>query len=478
MRNIRTLGFIATISWLTLSAELSAASRSVMVHLFEWPWQDIARECEMVLGPAGVAAVQVSPPQEHAVIDFSPWWQRYQPVSYQLKSRSGNREEFIEMVNRCEKVGVHIYVDAVLNHMSFLSEGVGSGGYAIEKYSYPFLYSDQDFHNCRHGINNGGDRWQVHNCDLATAPDLATETEWVRSKLSGYLQDLINIGVKGFRLDGAKHIPAQDLEAIFAKTSSYPYIFQEVIDFGSDIVSGSEYFGIGDVTEFRYSANIANTFRSGRLSWLENFGTAWGMMPGYFAVVFVDNHDNQRGHGVPENAISFKDGSLHELANIFMLAFPYGYPRLMSSYEFNHGDQGPPSFNAKTLAVLDESGECTEGWICEHRKKSILGMIRFRNIADTKAMSHWWTNGNDQIAFGRESSGFVAINREEENRLQQRLATGMKPGLYCDVISGRRLEGKCTGKTVEVTDDGSIDVDIGALSALAIHEESFLSKSK
>jgi alpha-amylase len=48
--------------------------RSVMVHLFEWKWQDIARECEAFLAPNGYAGVQVSPPTENSVIGTRPWW--------------------------------------------------------------------------------------------------------------------------------------------------------------------------------------------------------------------------------------------------------------------------------------------------------------------------------------------------------------------------------------------------------------------
>lgn len=97
--------------------------RTVFVHLFEWTWPDIARECENYLGPQGFAAVQVSPPNEHALIQQSdgnyPWWQRYQPVSYRIdQSRSGTRSEFEDMVTRCRKVGVDIYVDTVINHMT------------------------------------------------------------------------------------------------------------------------------------------------------------------------------------------------------------------------------------------------------------------------------------------------------------------------------------------------------------------------
>src|SRR5512145_3483358 len=62
----------------------------VAVHLFEWRWDDIALECETVLGPAGFKAVQISPPQEHSITPSFDWSERYQPVSYSVaRSRSG-----------------------------------------------------------------------------------------------------------------------------------------------------------------------------------------------------------------------------------------------------------------------------------------------------------------------------------------------------------------------------------------------------
>ena len=53
----------------------SPATRDVTAHLFQWPWRDLARECTNVVGPAGYAAVQVMPPQEHVVLPANgyPW---------------------------------------------------------------------------------------------------------------------------------------------------------------------------------------------------------------------------------------------------------------------------------------------------------------------------------------------------------------------------------------------------------------------
>ncbi|WP_156185000.1 alpha-amylase family protein [Allosalinactinospora lopnorensis] len=73
-----------------------AGGGDVIVHLFQWPWESVAQECTDFLGPNGYDAVQVSPPQEHVVLEEEghPWWQDYQPVSYRLESRRGDRDDF------------------------------------------------------------------------------------------------------------------------------------------------------------------------------------------------------------------------------------------------------------------------------------------------------------------------------------------------------------------------------------------------
>ncbi|CAJ0596069.1 unnamed protein product [Cylicocyclus nassatus] len=105
--------------------------RQVMVHLFEWKWKDVAAECENFLQHHGYGAVQVSPPMEHITLTQNgdmPWWIRYQPVSYKLNSRSGTEQEFVDMVNRCNAVGVRIIVDTVINHMTGVDQKKGVNG--------------------------------------------------------------------------------------------------------------------------------------------------------------------------------------------------------------------------------------------------------------------------------------------------------------------------------------------------------------
>ncbi|MBC7976944.1 MAG: hypothetical protein H7138_18365, partial [Myxococcales bacterium] len=321
---------------------LADAPRVAFVQLFEWKWTDVARECETYLGPKGFTAAQISPPNEHAWIPSGdgapfPWWMRYQPVSYSLdRSRSGTRAEFANMVSRCTAAGVAIYADVVINHMasgSGSTSSAGASGWGGR--SYPRVpYGPNDFHaSC--GITNYQDAGNVQNCELAGLQDLNTSAAYVRGKIADYLVDLANLGVRGFRVDAAKHLSPGVLGAIFgavnARVAARPFWFLEVIGAAGEAVQPSQYFGLSDgqatVTEFAFGPQLFGKFAGGgKLADLRTFGETWGLLPSARAVAFTDNHDKQRGHGGGGNYLTYHQGATYDLANVFMLAWPYGYP--------------------------------------------------------------------------------------------------------------------------------------------------------
>jgi alpha-amylase len=451
-----------------VASAASPGAKDVIVHLFEWPWASVATECSTQLGPKGFGGVQVSPPQEHVVLPGQgyPWWQDYQPVSYQLNTRRGDRAAFASMVQTCHNAGVKIYVDAVINHMAGGgSTGNGSAGSTYSHYAYPAVpYGNDDFHHCgRNGtddIANYGDRWEVQNCELVDLSDLKTESSYVRGKITGYLSDLVSLGVDGFRVDAAKHMPAADMAAIIDPIPGDPYIYSEVIEGGSGEPTPEEYTGIGDVTEFRYGDTVSNAFRNGSLSNLNNLPSSMRLGSGD-AVAFIDNHDTQRNG---RNVLTYKNGSAYDLAEAFLIAYPYGVPAVMSSFTFSSADAGPPaSANGTTSAVT-----CGSGWQCEHRKRTTANMVGLRNAATGAAVTNWWSNGNDQIAFGRGSAAFVAFNRSG-SALSRTFQTSLPAGTYCDVMSGDASGTTCTGTTYAVTSAGLVTATVPANGVLALH---------
>ncbi|CAE6405532.1 unnamed protein product [Rhizoctonia solani] len=442
-----------------LHSRAPSGSNTVIIQMFEWSWDSIAAECTNFIGPAGYGFVQVSPPAEH--ITGSQWWTDYQPVSYTLTSKRGNRNQFQSMVTTCKNAGVGVIADTIFNHMAGIDSGTGVAGSSFTHYNYPGIYQTQDFHHC--GLESGDDivnynnRVEVQTCELVNLADLATDTEYVRGRLATYANDLLSLGVVGLRLDAAKHIPTGDIANILGRLTSKPYITQEVIYGSGEPIQPSEYTGNGDVQEFRYTSALQNAFQSGGISSLNDLDNR-GWIASSGANVFVSNHDTERNGA----SLTYKSGSIYTLAHVFMLAYPYGTPTVLSSYTFSDNDAGSPSSGAGSCSG---SGGAN-GWQCQHRWTAIAGMVKWRNGVNG-SVNNWVSGTNQQIAFGRGSSGFVAINNAD-SAWTQTFTTPLAANSYCDMISGAAGSGgACTGASYTIS-GGTFTATIPARSAIAL----------
>lgn len=143
-----------------------------------------------------------------------------------------------------------------------------------------------------------------------------------------------------------------------------------------------------------------------------------------------------------------------------MLAHTYGIPRVMSSFSFTDFNSGPPTDKNENILSPDIKADntCGNGWICEHRWREIYNMVKFRNTVNETKIESWWDNGNYQISFCRGNSGFIAINLEKHD-LDKILHVCLPNGVYCDIISGDLINGKCTGKKIHV-ENGNAHITI------------------
>ena len=424
---------------LTACAPGAAAGRSdVGVQLFQMPWTALADECESTLGPAGYGWVLTSPPQES--IAGEEWWVSYQPVSYRLESRLGTRDEFADMVKRCDAAGVDIIADAVINHMSGQSEpGTGFAGSAYEHDRYPGLYEPADFHDCGltgdNDIRDYRDREQVQNCELVNLADLDTAAPHVRDTIVAYLNDLLSLGVAGFRIDAAKHIAATDVEAIVAQLPDDAIIMSEVIRGSGEPVLPEEYLAAGSVFEFTYARDLGIQFVAGAFTEPDLSTERPQHVPSDHAIVFVDNHDTERG----ESQITYRDGDTYAMANVLMLADDYGTPVVYSGYAYTDRDMGAPTTAGGTI----EPVTCAEGArgpqdfadgerTCVHAWDAVAPMVKFR-IAVGDAARMPGVTVADAYGFEREGKGAVAVNQGTDE-VALTLSTSMPDGIYCDVL--------------------------------------------
>jgi alpha-amylase len=402
------------------------------------------------------------------------------------------------MVNRCNAKGVGIYVDAVINHMTNSpSPGTGSNGSAYSKFVYPGLYDSTDFHWPECTVADYTNAANVQDCELLGLPDLNTELTSVRDTIAGYLIKLARLGVAGFRIDAAKHIQQVSLDSIFrivdatlqAEGRSIPYYFLEVIGGSGEALGPADYYGeayssggAADITEFTFTGvgDKFDGFGGQYIAQLNPNGpsgsqfspAAWGLMPSDKAVVFLQNHDTQ--HNTGSGSLSYRDGGAFRVANVWMLAQPYGYPSILSAYAFNRpaeNSMGPPSDgNGWTLPVACASSLETaadDQFVCEHRDPYILRMVAFRKYVAGTDQNHWWDNGRNAVAFSRGNKGFVAISREATT-VTATVSTGLPSGTYCDLLTGGVSGLACAGTSVVVDSTGSVQLNLQPNTAIAI----------
>ena len=216
----------------------------------------------------------------------------------------------------------------------------------------------------------------------------------------------LELGVAGFRVDAAKHMWPNETQAIqegltnlntqFFPEDSKAFFYHEVIDMSNEPIKGQHYAHLGRVCDFRYCTKIREKIYYNSIhSLMSVYDPGWGMLPPEDAFVFVDNHDNQRGHGASGHVLTFRDPPKYRRGVAFTLANDYGYPRVMSSYQFSAGNDGPPhhpDYSTKDVPI-NPDGSCGNGWVCEHRWRAISAMVGFAKAVQGTKVQNYWAQG-------------------------------------------------------------------------------------
>lgn len=471
--------------------------------LFGWKWKDILYEIPFI-AERGYDAIKIYPPQEAAINTGRPWWEIYQPVSYYLSQFYGNEEDLRVVIDACHSFKIKIYVDLVMNHMAYCEpnvERIGTNEHKFTKYHYGPLnddndqYTNDDFY---HFTKDGNlsiaqedyakyDRiWHIEHFDLLGLPKLNLESPHVVGILRKYLKYLLALGIDGFRIDAGKHMPMHAVSKILSGLRTYdglkPFIYLEYycgLPMGIDVHSYMEkYFNVGFVTAFSYGNIISDAINknNGNLEKLVRYslGSSWIHYPENKTVVVLDNHDTERDN---EQILNYKkmERNAYTLAYIFMLAWPFGIPKIMSSFRFNQKNDPIPT----TPIWQNNFNTCFDKnspWVGQHRWNALSNMVLFRSkTKHATGIGHVWTTEH-QIAFARLhqkpkqhiiSVGFVVINNTEHT-LKQRFETGLPDNNYLDLIHGNINDKSPTAPKIKVENFGFADLEVAPYDAVVI----------
>lgn len=142
---------------------------------------------------------------------------------YEVDKEYGNLEDFKKLIEECDKRGIKIIIDFVVNHSSnlhpwFLSalNGLSTSACGQELCIHqegcithnPYI----DYYNFSKGKPNHGsyypthvDDWYYEGAFTSNMPDLNLDNLALREELKSIMKFWIDMGVDGFRLDAAMH---------------------------------------------------------------------------------------------------------------------------------------------------------------------------------------------------------------------------------------------------------------------------------
>lgn len=214
----------------------------VILHAWSWSFDTIAANMKEI-ADAGYAYVQTSPAntcyvgEDGGMALFSQpgdsvkgkWYYYYQPTDWKVGNYLlGSRDQFKNMMDSAAKYGVKVIVDVLPNHTAVdhtavlpdLDAAVGG---------HDKLFHANGFNN----IEDYNDRYQCTTGMMGGLPDVNTENPDFQKYYLAYVNDLLSLGVKGFRYDTAKHIglPTDPLDSLAARNNFWPVVLgQEAVD--------------------------------------------------------------------------------------------------------------------------------------------------------------------------------------------------------------------------------------------------------
>ena len=189
----------------------NATNTETILHVWSWNFPTIAENMKQI-ADAGFTMIQTSPVNAC----FSPeggnvkilddkegnWYHYYQPTDWTIGNNIvGTEAEMKAMLDSARKYDIRVLVDVLPNHTAFDIDLVTDEFYAAVG------GRDKMFHT--HGledIKDYNDRTQCTHQGVGGLPDVNTENPLFQKYYMEFVNKLVNMGVRGFRYDTAKHI--------------------------------------------------------------------------------------------------------------------------------------------------------------------------------------------------------------------------------------------------------------------------------
>lgn len=191
----------------------NAVNTGTILHAWSWSFPEMARSMKEIKD-AGFTMIQTSPVQSCYAPEGSGkkifdenvtegnWYYYYQPTDWKIGNNIlGTREQMKAMMDSAAKYDIKVIVDVLPNHTAFDIDAVSDDFYKAVG-GRDKMYHSQGLTPVR----DYNDRMQCTLWGSGGLPDVNTENPDFQKYYMEFVNDLIGLGVRGFRYDTAKHI--------------------------------------------------------------------------------------------------------------------------------------------------------------------------------------------------------------------------------------------------------------------------------
>lgn len=318
----------------SISRAAAAEQPTAIFHAFNQSFSDV-KDFVCTLKEQGYSHVQISPAQKS--LAGSKWWNRYQPVNYQVIDGLGTAADLSALIKKAHSCKIKVIADVVFNHMANLdgkeeTEDVSKFP-GLEPSDFKMSSQDPSRRSCEIGENNGyndGNQNAEVNCWLGGLPDL-NFTDRVKKLQKEHIKMLLAMGIDGFRFDAAKHMPKPVLQEyinfIDNESQGKTWNYLEVIE--DQDTKAEDFNSIAAVTDFRLYNSMRQIFELGG----DMRSLPATAVNDSRSVTFGANHDTIKA--LNDKAINpYTDITDSYLATAYVLARQAGTPLVLNEQNF------------------------------------------------------------------------------------------------------------------------------------------------
>ncbi|MGT2916069.1 alpha-amylase [Streptococcus dysgalactiae] len=401
-----------------------------ILHAWCWSFNTI-KDNLPAIKKAGYTSIQTSPINqviegEHGSKVLTNWYYHYQPTDYTIGNyQLGTEAEFKALTKEADKYGLHIIVDAVVNHTTSEVAAVS-----------PKIKSLGEWTHGNEGIKDFGDRYQLTQKSLLGLYDLNTQNKAVQEYLLAYLKRAVADGADGFRYDAAKHIElpkeyGSDFWSVILNNGAQ-FQYGEILQGSTS--KEADYAKLMGVTASDYGEFIRNSLRQEEAYAEDLMDFQAPGVPEDRLVTWVETHDTYANDNGESTNLTDQDITL-------------GWSLIASRKE------GAPLFYSRPVGGGGQNdrfpgqSEIGDAGSDLFKNKSIVAINHFRNTMNGRE-EYLHNIGDDQglVMIERGGKGAIITNLASENKTFS-TSTKLADGSYKDAVSGKIY--KVSGKTLK-----------------------------